>query len=416
MSPIPRPLAAAEFAARMAWLGPFSLDRRVAVAVSGGPDSMALAWLTGAWGQPLALVVDHGLRPDSAHEAALTHHRLANFNVPARVLRLVLPPDASAAAARAARYDALLAACHEAGLAHLLLGHQRGDQAETVLLRSRHASGPDGRAGISAWHGREGVALLRPLLDVPRGRLLATLIHAGVDWVEDPSNENPRAERARLRAAIAEPDGEGPMTAQLCAEASGRATRRNSGAEAVADWVARHADLLPGPAIRLPDGPWPPDVLRALVRLVAAADYPPSIAAVAELARAPRQATLAGTRLLRRQGAWWLAREPAAMEQPVRAIDGAGWDRRFRLHGRLPPESWLGALGPGTPIPGLPAAAAETLPAVRHAGTVVLAPHAGILHAEARIVPLAGQALKERFIFLANHGDALAAKTTYVMG
>lgn len=399
----------------MARLGPFSADRRVAVAVSGGPDSMALAWLAAAWGQPLALVVDHGLRADSAHEAALTQHRLANFAVPARVLRLVLPLHAAAAAARAARYDALLAACREAGLAHLLLGHQRGDQAETVLLRSRHASGPDGRAGISAWHGRQGVALLRPLLDVPRGRLLATLIHAGVDWVEDPSNRNALAERTRLRAAIGEADGAGPMTAKLCAEARRRAVTRNCGAQAVADWVARHAELLPGPAVRLPEGPWPPEVLRALVRLVAAADYPPAASAVAELAKLPRQATLAGARLLHRQGAWWLAREPAAMEKPVRASDGACWDRRFRLQGRLPPDAWLGALGPGSDIPGLPGAVAETLPAVRVSGSVVLAPHAGVSHPEAGIVALAGQALKERFIFPANDGDALDEKTTYVM-
>ncbi len=127
------PLTPDEFAALLAPLGPFEPRVQLAVAVSGGADSTALALLADAWarargGAVLALIVDHGLRAESAAEAALTMARLAARGIAARVLTLrgLERGPALAARARAARYAALEAACRAAGVVHLLLGHHAG--------------------------------------------------------------------------------------------------------------------------------------------------------------------------------------------------------------------------------------------------------------------------------------------------
>ena len=401
----------------MAPLGPFSAGREVAVAVSGGPDSLALGWLAARWGRPLALVVDHGLRREAAAEAAVTVARLAGFGVGARVLRLGLSPGTGAAAARAARYAALTTACREAGLAHLLLGHQRGDQAETLLLREAHGSGAAGRAAMAAWRAEGGVALLRPLLGIGRGRLLATLEAAGLGWVTDPSNADPRAERARLRRALDDPAGSGPRTLALAARAARFGAARGRQAAAMAAWIAAEAGFHPGPSVRLPEGAWPAAVLSALIRLVAGRAYPPAAGAVAALAAAPRPATLGGARLLRASGGFWLGREAAAMAPPVAAVPGMIWDGRHRVAGAAPAGAWLGPLGPGHGrAAGLPAALAATLPALWREGRVIAAPALGHHLPGVTIRPSFRAAAVEPFTFAGQDGDALDGGRPYVLG
>ena len=220
------PLDAAGFAARMARLGPFPPAPRIAVAVSGGADSLALAWLAGPWarargGEAFGLIVDHGLRAGSAAEAATAAAQLDGLGVQARVLRLrglSLGPGL-AARARAARYAALAAACAEAGIAHLLLGHHAADQAETLILRALAGSDVTGMAGMAAATRLEGLWLLRPLLDVPPAALRAALTAAGLGWAEDPSNRDQAATRGRLRALRGDPDGGGFATGALVAAA-----------------------------------------------------------------------------------------------------------------------------------------------------------------------------------------------------
>nr|WP_230975583.1 tRNA lysidine(34) synthetase TilS [Acetobacter garciniae] len=214
------------FAARMAELGPFGPDDPalppIALAVSGGGDSLALAWLARQWrANLLALVVDHGLRADSAQEADLTHDRLSRMGMAARVLRLTdLARGAGMAArARQARYRALLQACRAEGCVNLLLGHQADDQAETAFMRQRAGSGPDGLAAMGWVSIRDGVRLVRPLLGVSRLALRNTLREAGLAWVDDPSNEDRRAERVRVRQALAMPDPTGPLSDQPEGEA-----------------------------------------------------------------------------------------------------------------------------------------------------------------------------------------------------
>ncbi len=365
----------------MAGLGPWPENRRVAVAVSGGADSSALALLAAGWGQPLALIVDHRLRPGSGAEAALTAGRLAGRGIPARVLRLdgLVPGPALPERARHARYAALGEACRAAGLGHLLLGHHAGDQAETVLMRSRRGSGMRGRAGMAAIHATRDVCLIRPLLGVAPARLRATLRAARLDWVEDPTNRDWRFLRPRLRAELAAAD---PAVLLDGAAEAGRARAVQD--QAIAAELASRATIRPEGFVLVTPGPLSAAAFAALVQSVSGSAYPPRPAAVAACAAAPHAATLAGTRLLpagRLGAGWLLVREAAAMAPPVAAEPGAVWDGRFALgaDAQSPAGSRLGAVGAAAAglraASRLPAAVLATLPALWQDGRLIAVPH-----------------------------------------
>ena len=364
----------AEFAAVMAKFGPFGPDRRVAVAVSGGADSMALALLASRWGRVAALVVDHGLRPGSASEARLATDALRARSIETCILTLrdLLPGPAQSERARAARYAALTAACHARGLPDLLLGHHRRDQAETVLARRQHGSRAGGLAAMSALSMRDGVRLLRPLLGAAPGRLRALLRDAGVDWVEDPSNSDPASERARIRAFLSDGEGDGPVTRGLADEAGREGVRRARAEGGLAACLAAYASIRDDGTIHITTDVLPPEALGRLLRTAAGREHAPAMAALARIAAPLRPAALGGA-LIRPAGrlgeGWLLVREPAAMQGRVPAERGAVWDHRFRVPRQAPirPGLLLGALGADAAglrrLSKLPAVALRTLPA-----------------------------------------------------
>jgi tRNA(Ile)-lysidine synthase len=384
-------VTAQEFAVAMAALGPFEPSPRIAAGVSGGADSMALALLAETWarergGSLLALVIDHGLRPASATEAAATVERLGSIGISARLLPIdgLTRGPALAERARAARFTALEAASAATGNLHLLLGHHAGDQAETLLIRALGGSGPAGMAGMAPLVETTRLRLLRPLLAVPPGRLRATLSVAGVAWVEDPSNVDTAALRPRLRLLRRDRDGEGAATAALVAAATAAGRSRAGQDRNVAANLAAQASLRPEGFAVLSGQPLEPPALAALVQALAGASFPPATRSVVALAAAPRPATLAGVRLLPagRLGPGMLAvREPAAMAPPVSARPGAVWDGRFRLGDAavVPPDAMLGALGDDAAalrrFSPLPAAVLRTLPAIRLGETLLAVPH-----------------------------------------
>ena len=403
--PMVSPLGQDEFAALMAPLGPFEHAPRLAAAVSGGADSLALGvladgWARGRGGTLLALVVDHTLRPHSAAEAKLTVDRLATLGIPARLIRLVGLDRGPALAerARAARYAALAAACREAGIPHLLLGHHAADQAETVLMRRQSQSGPAGLAAMPAIREQARLRLLRPLLPIPPARLRATLRAAGIGWVEDPSNRDQRALRSRLRAALNDPDGTGPETAALYQAARTAGLTRAMREADIGSILAGRAVIRPEGFAVLSPGAIDRAALAALIQMVAGAAYPPSTEAVAQLAAAPHPATLAGVRLMpagRLGGGLLLVREAAAMECEVHAVPGAIWDGRFRLAAHAAPwaDATIGALGADAArlrrFSPLPAAVLQTLPAVLRGNCLAAVPH--LLYPESNVcaaVPL----------------------------
>ena len=387
------PLTRAEFATSMARLGPWPGSGRVAVAVSGGADSLCLAYLLAWWGRPVGLIIDHGLRPGSAAEAAVTLERLAAFGVPARVLSLrdLQAGPGLAERARAARYAALSAAAREAGCVDLLLGHHRLDQAETVLMRRAAGSGRAGLASMAAIVETQDLRLVRPLLDVPPGRLRATLRQAGVAWVDDPSNRNPAALRNRLRAGFDDPDGAGETVAALSGEAARFGACRRAEDARAAQVLADRVAIRPEGFALLSPGPLPVPALAALVRTIGGGVYPAGTAQLARLAAEPRAAVLGGVRFMpagRLGPGLLVVREAAAMAPPVPAMDGAAWDNRFKLHAAhathgLTVGATFGALASDAArLRGrskLPFAVLRTLPAVRLQGALAAVPHIGYL-------------------------------------
>ena len=383
------PIGAEEFAASMARLGPFESMPRLAVAVSGGADSLCLTLLADTWarvqgGEVLALIVDHGLRATAKEEARHVGHVLGGRGIRARVLVLrdLQAGPGIAARAREARYGALRVACLEAGILHLLLGHHAADQAETVLIRALGRSGGAGMAGMARLVEIPALRLLRPLLTQPPGRLRASLRAAGVAWAEDPSNRDAAALRPRLRLLRRDCEGAGSAGAALVAAASAAARQRHAREIACAAFLAEHVTLRPEGFAILPDGPVPPDVLAALARAISGSFYPPAGAAIAALAVNPRPATFAGVRLMRWRSQMILLREARAMAPPIAVCSNAFWDGRFRLRGVFPANLLhhrLGAVGDAAARlrcrSELPAAVLATLPALRCGDRLVAVPH-----------------------------------------
>ena len=384
-------IAAAEFAAGMAALGPFEPAPRLAAGVSGGADSMALAFLADGWarergGSLLALVVDHGLRPESREEARTTLGRLAARGIAAKLLEVqgLSRGPALAERAREARFAALLQACEEAGIVHLLLGHHAADQAETVLIRALGRSGAAGMAGMAAMVELPRLRLLRPLRNFAPERLRATLDAAGVAWVEDPSNTDRSALRPRLRLLRRDSRGEGSATGTLVAAAQKAGSRRAEQERRVAAELAQKALVRPEGFALLTGAPHSPEAFTALVQMLSGAPYPPASRVVMSWAAASRPTTLGGIWLLptARYGPGLLAvREPAAMAGPVAAWPGVVWDGRFRLgqSARPPPDTTIGPLAEDAArlrrFSRLPSVVLRTLPAIRQGGTLLAVPH-----------------------------------------
>ncbi|MBW8785341.1 MAG: tRNA lysidine(34) synthetase TilS [Novosphingobium sp.] len=191
-----------------------SLDRlrppagRLGLAVSGGPDSLALLILAAAAmsGGIEAATVDHRLREANAAEAAMVAEICARLDVPHAVLPVTVDPGNVQAEARIARYAALAGWAAERGLAAVATAHHADDQAETLLLRLNRGSGVAGLAGVRARGVVPGtrLPLLRPLLEWRRAELAEVVTAAGLTAITDPSNVDPRFDRARLRAALAQ--------------------------------------------------------------------------------------------------------------------------------------------------------------------------------------------------------------------
>jgi tRNA(Ile)-lysidine synthase len=310
------PVSAAAFADAMAALGPFEPAPHLALAVSGGADSLALATLAAAWlaargGRGTALTVDHGLRPAAAAEAAWVADAVHRLGLAHRTLTWrPAGRRATQARARDARYRLMEDAAADLGCLHLLLGHHREDNARTVAMRRRRAAGP-GLAGMPAVRELDRVRVLRPLLDVPRARLRATAATLGRGWIEDPSNRDRRFERVR----VAEGDVVPAVAERLALEAAARA------------WLARHVRREPAGALALDAAAWDrapaalaDEVLARAVATVGAGAHPLGrgrVSAVARRLRAgQRRLTLGGAIVGRAAGRLVVTPERAAVRAP----------------------------------------------------------------------------------------------------
>jgi len=359
-----------EFRARLDALGPFERAPLLAVAVSGGADSLALTLLADRWvrrrgGRVVALTVDHRLRPESAAEARQVRRWLKLRGIAHVTLVWDGPhPDHDLqASARAERYRLLEGWCQASGALHLLLAHHREDQAETFWLRLARGSGLDGLAGMAAQTERGHSRLLRQLLDVDPERLRARLRREGQAWLEDPSNRNRGYARVRIREARGLLDSEGLNSARLAETMRHLGRARSILEAATAELLARTVRLVPGGFAWLdPDGFGGAETelglraLGAVVATIGGLTYPPRLERLARLHREiveeglAQGRTLGGCRLMRRRGGILVCREVAGMANPIPLQPGmaAIWDGRFRLElPRTAPKGLqAGAFGP----------------------------------------------------------------------
>jgi len=354
------------------------LDRLVpdgtpGIAVSGGGDSTALLivaarWAAGRGRTIAAATVDHGLRAESAAEAAGVAALCARLGIPHRTLTAGNLRDAGGnqpAAAREARFTLLGDWARGQGLSAVLLGHTMDDQAETVLMRLARGSGTEGLAAMQARSQRDRMLWLRPLLGVRRQALRAVLRAAGVGWVEDPTNEDTKYDRVKARRALAALaplgiDAEGlartawhlqrqrRVLERAMAELARRARRWGALGEVRLDLAAMAGDE-PDTALRL--------LADSLMR-VSGAVYRPRFRALWEVWERISSGRGAATTLsgcLIRSGAdsagdttALICREPGACE-PLRPLVAGDtlWDRRWQVAvtGVWPASARLGALG-----------------------------------------------------------------------
>ena len=224
----PDALSLARFSASLTGLWPqFAGDDSLllGIAVSGGPDSMALLMLASAAfpGRIRAATVDHRLRAESGDEARFVSRHCAKTGVPHAILGVDVAPGNVQSQARTARYRALGEWMRGLNISHMATAHHADDQAETLLLRMNRASGVAGLAGVRAvgpvpgsdspasgvadgGQAGGGLTVLRPLLDWRRADLARIVADAGVDTVDDPGNRDERFDRARMRATLRDAD------------------------------------------------------------------------------------------------------------------------------------------------------------------------------------------------------------------
>jgi tRNA(Ile)-lysidine synthase len=223
----------------------------IVLAVSGGPDSIALMWLAARWRRALvrgprliAVTVDHGLRAEAAREARDVKRLARSLELPHRTVRWAgaKPKTGLPAAARTARYRLLAQAARSQGATHILTAHTRDDQAETLLMRMLRGSGIAGLAAMARQTERDGVVLARPFLNVSKSQLVATLQKAKLGFADDPSNRDTSFTRPRLRGLMPALAAEGGDSRSLARLAS-RLARANAAVEVLVDGAERYLAL-----------------------------------------------------------------------------------------------------------------------------------------------------------------------------
>jgi tRNA(Ile)-lysidine synthase len=329
----------------MQQLGPFEAAPHLAVACSGGADSLACTLLAHRWaqaqgGRVTALTVDHRLRAESTAEAAQVGARLAAHGIANVVLTPEHTPHSTnlQEAARNWRYNALAQWCRSHGVLHCLLGHHAQDQAETQHLAQARGITADGPAGMSALRLFGGIRFLRPLLHTPPEALRTMLNAQQQPWVEDPSNQNTAFARVVARQA-----GVPEAAAHTAAE---RMQREAAMAQVAMQCCVLHplgyADLNAQLWSALP-AMQRTQLLADLLTTVGGHIHRPRGHETQRLAERllqgnARAATLHGCSIAPQAGGWRVAREPARVAAPL-LLQGKAmhrWDGRFHVHADLP--------------------------------------------------------------------------------
>ena len=330
------------------------------LAVSGGGDSVALMRIAADWAQGRRLMVatvDHGLRKDSADEAAQVARMAGALGLPHRTLRWQAA-DMSGnlmANAREARLRLLSGWAQENGLAAVALGHTADDCAETLMMRLSRGAGIDGLAAMAERREASGTLWLRPMLGAGRAELRDWLRMQGAQWIDDPSNDKDMFERVRTRKAIAAMGLDVTALSRAAAHLAEARDALSHYALQTAHDATFHRASMTLPRRPLTDAPV--EIRRRLLiaacRWVTGAGYPPRRATVLhalEAVAAGQRVTLDGTIIDPRDDALHILREPAAALRATPA-QGDVWDNRWKISG-LQPGQHIAALG-FAPLPDL---------------------------------------------------------------
>ena len=301
-----------------------------AVALSGGPDSLCAAALMPPG---LALIVDHGLRPDSRAEAQWAADQARNLGHRAEILTWSHnTPPTTQAAYRAGRYALLARACQRHGVGQLWMGHQADDQGETVLLRLAKGSGLLGLSGMAhkSWIGN--TRLVRPLLTTPKAQILDWLRARALDFVGDPSNQNTAYLRVQWRQYLDQNPGVRAKVLGLSQQVSGL---RNA---SLTELKAIEVEVLEPGVLWLPDAIGGlsvaalHEILSGCARWVGGAAIP-RVGALVDFVRAnpttAQQASAARALLWRRKDGYMMLPENRTWSGPQQA------NPQDRAHGKL---------------------------------------------------------------------------------
>jgi tRNA(Ile)-lysidine synthase len=334
-------------------------ERHIAVAVSGGSDSMALLRLIEQWSHHRikisVLTVDHGLRPEAAAEAAKVAEWCALLGLEHHILRWEGPKPKTGlqAKARTARYDLLSNWCKANGVAYLLTGHTMDDQAETVLMRQQRTDTAESLAGIWETAVWGGVKLFRPLLGQSREDLRAYLTNLGQPWIDDPSNSDRRFERVRVRQTLAE-EGRRVELADIAIEAGRAARALAAGTE---QWISDQLTSYPEGFGSIPragfhelDPALQRRVLQHLILIYGAGNRadPGELDYLAKwiTGQGISRRTLGGAMLACRQSSVLIGREWARISTDPADVPDSGeilWDGRFLI--QAPPKAQVVPVG-----------------------------------------------------------------------
>ena len=367
------------------------------VAVSGGSDSLALLFLLNDHFGPdhlHAVTVDHGLRTEAADEARLVARICDQMNLPHTTLRWTgwdgqgnLPDRA-----RRARYALTVDWAREQGITQVALGHTADDQAETLLMRLARGAGAEGLAAMNPHRTQDGVTFLRPLLPVRRTALRDYLTAKGQGWVDDPTNEDIRFERPRIRRAMPDLALIGLTVDALTTTAQ----NLRSASDAIAHYSAKEAQthvrvesgdiLMPQAALTDMPSDIARRILQAGLRWIAGGEYPPRSASLDRLIQAMKagdQMPLSGCLASVKSGTIRLTREYAAVAG-TSAQPGELWDTRWKMEGPFHPDDRIAAMGeaglcarPDWRDARLPRTTLLAAPAVWRGETLIAAPLAG---------------------------------------
>ncbi len=321
----------------------------IAVAVSGGSDSLALALILNAYCKDhsihlVALIVDHGLREQSSEEAQIVQSRLQSHEVSSYILKI--PPGTIGATdiqnkARRRRYDLIHDWCLNQGIKHVFLGHHAQDQYETKLMRVRQGTGLSGLSGMRMSQAFQGIYLHRPFLNprlqkVKKQDFQTYLLKNNMQWIEDPSNKNQNFERVFWR----EYDRQDVVDTTI----------GNDLNEWVWRFLRQHGDLNPLGYVSLERAAYlllpkafQGILLRTIIYNIGTQNYPPAVDQInLALSSFEHPRTLGGIRISQKEGRLYFVREyktckPLAVKQGAKAIF---WDYRFVV--RIPEAVWGG--------------------------------------------------------------------------